>query len=71
MTEINLFYSSIDGYESELSFDSLDAAREYAQKRVGETPEMGTTYAVSSDGIGKIEVDGGCTLADLFPKLAA
>jgi hypothetical protein len=33
---------------------------------VGDHPEMGTRYAISGDGIGKITVENS-TLTDLFP----
>jgi len=51
---ITVRYSSIDGYSEKRKFKTLAGARAYAQKWVGKNPEMGSTYAVSSDGIGKI-----------------
>lgn len=68
--KITVTYSSVDGYREHRSFKTLDDARKYAHRWLGETPEMGQFYAVSHDGIGKIEVSSGAKVADLFPKLA-
>jgi hypothetical protein len=62
---IKVKYSSIDGGRVSRSFKTLKGARKFAQHWVGKNPEIGSSYAVSGDGIGKIEVDG-CPLADLF-----
>lgn len=62
---IKVKYSSVDGYRSTRPFKTLKGARKFAQDRVGKNPEMGSTYAVSGDGIGKIQVEG-CALAELF-----
>ena len=47
---------------------TLEGARRYAQGRVGPAPELGTSYAVSADGVGKVEAEG-CKVAALFPLL--
>jgi hypothetical protein len=65
---IKVFYSSIDGYRKTKSFKTLKGARKYAQQMVGENPDMGSYYAVSFDGIGKVQVDG-VPLAHLFGDL--
>jgi hypothetical protein len=65
---IKVFYSSVDGYRKSKSFKTLKGARKYAQERIGKNPEMGSYYAVSGDGIGKIQVDG-VPLAHLFGEL--
>ena len=63
---IKVKYSSVDGRGGKWrSFKTLGRARVFAQYWVGKNPEIGSTYAVSNDGIGKIEVMG-ATLADLF-----
>lgn len=69
--EIKVKYSTIDRFSQKRTFKTLEGAQKYAQKWVGETPEISTTfqYAVSSDGTGKIEVEG-CSIRKLFPKLA-
>ena len=59
-------YSSIDGYSKTGRFVTLKGARDFARKWVGEHPEIGSTYAVSADGVGKVTVTG-CAVADLFP----
>jgi hypothetical protein len=73
---IKVKYSSVDGGRMSRSFKSLKGARAFAQKMVGKNPEMGSSYAVSGDGIGKIEAYGPAgkltinsqdiVLADLF-----
>lgn len=70
---IKVKYTSVDGYRSTRPFKTLKGARAFAQKYVGKNPDMGSFYAVSSDGIGKITVEG-VPLKDLFgdePKPAA
>lgn len=66
--KIIVTYTSIDGCRDRRPYKSLAAARKFASLMVGEHPEMGGTYAVSGDGIGKVTVEG-CALADLFPLL--
>ncbi len=60
-------YTSCDGYSETRQFHArcIEAAQEWAKNWIG-APEMGSTYAISGDGIGKIEVSG-CSLAELFP----
>ena len=69
--EIKVKYSSIDGYRKYATFKTLKGAQKFAHKWVGEHPDIGMGfgkgYAVSYDGIGKIEVSGDATLKDLFP----
>ena len=69
--KIKVKYSSIDGYHKYATFKTLKGAQKFAQKWVGEHPDIGmgfgAGYAVSYDGIGKIEVAGDATLKDLFP----
>lgn len=56
---IKVRYSSFDSRRGKWrSFKTLRGARKYAQHWIGKHPEMGSTYAVSGDGIGKIEVEG-------------
>jgi hypothetical protein len=63
---IKVRYSSIDGCGTTRTFKSLEGATNYAQKWVGKHPEIGSSYAVSGDGVGKVQVQG-CSLTDLFP----
>jgi len=63
----SLLYTSIDGVEISHECDNLDEARAFAHKWVGRHPEMGSFYAISGDGVGKIECFG-CPLEDLFPE---
>jgi hypothetical protein len=66
---ITVRYSSIDRYRKTRKFKTLAGARRFAHTWVGEHPDLGSTYAVSFDGIGKVTVDG-ATLAELFPPPA-
>jgi hypothetical protein len=65
-THIQVRYSTCDGVRIAKRFKSLAGARRFAQKWVGAHPDIGSAYAVSSDGIGIISVDN-VSLADLFP----
>jgi hypothetical protein len=65
---IKVKYSSVDGYRKVRSFKTLTGARKYAQEWVGKNPDKGSHYAVSDDGIGKIEVEG-VPLDHLFGEL--
>lgn len=66
-TRIKVRYSSVDRHSETREFDTIERAREYAQSWIGRHPEMGRGYAISGDGIGKIEVTG-TNLATLFPE---
>src|SRR6188768_740092 len=63
---ISVSYRSLDHYSETRSFRTLNGAQKYAQKWVGAHPDLGSFYAVSNDGVGRITVKG-CTLAELFP----
>ena len=65
---IVVYYSSIDGCRETRKYKTLEGARRFAQEMIGRTPEMGSYYAVSGDGVGKIEVKG-ISLHELFPML--
>jgi len=65
---ITVRYSSVDGFSQTRRFKTLRGARAFAQKWVGPTPDVGGWYAVSFDGIGKIEV-AGVTIKQLFDML--
>lgn len=64
--EIAVRYSSIDNYSETRKFKTIDGARAYACKWIGPHPTLGTYYAVSDDGVGKITA-AGIALSDLFP----
>lgn len=65
--EIIVRYSSCDGYSERRKFKTLKGAQKFAHKWVGEHPEIGSSYAVSGEGIGKVTVSG-CSLRELFPE---
>lgn len=58
-------YSSVDGFSQTRRFKTLKGARAFATKWVGDSPDIGRYYAVSFDGIGKIDV-AGVSISDLF-----
>jgi hypothetical protein len=64
---ITVRYRSLDQFSESRKFKTLAGARRYAHRRIGEHPEIGSRYAVSGDGIGRITCEG-CTLAELFPE---
>lgn len=64
---IIITYESIDRYKTHRGFTYLSSAQRWAQKWIGKAPTLGSTYAISDDGIGKITVTG-CTLKELFPE---
>jgi hypothetical protein len=66
---ITVRYEAVDHFSKERTFKTLKGAQRFAQKWIGETPELSSWYAVSSDGVGKITCSG-TTLAALFPKVA-
>lgn len=63
--EITVTYRFYDFTKSE-KFHSLADARKFAHEWVGAHPEMGITYAVCEDGVGRITVVG-CSISELFP----
>jgi len=62
---ITLRYTSVDRVSDRRSFRTLAGARKFALDRVGPQDGWGR-YAISDDGIGKIEVVTGITLRELF-----
>lgn len=67
--DIKVSYRSVDRCSKTRRFKTLEGAQRFAQEWVGETPELGTSYAVSGDGIGTVTIEG-ATLQELFPRLA-
>jgi len=66
---IKLKYVASDGFKKTGEFKTLARAQKFAQRYVGETPDLGSDYAVSADGFGVIRVVSGAQLAELFPAL--
>lgn len=62
---INVTYRAVDGAKDKRTFKTLKGAQKFAREMVGDHPEMGSDYAVSGDGIGRVRVTG-CTLQQLF-----
>lgn len=62
---IHILYTAVDGARMNRKFKTMPGARKFAHNMVGRYPEIGNHYAVSGDGIGKIEVTG-ATLTQLF-----
>jgi hypothetical protein len=70
---ITVNYSSVDGTSIKKSYKTIANAAKFARKWVGDRPEIGSRYAASGDGVGKITVQG-CSIIELFtlelPKTA-
>jgi len=63
---VAVIYHSVDGVRIRKWFKTMTGARKFAARMVGEHPEIGMTYAVSGDGVGKVMVRG-ASLDELFP----
>lgn len=66
-----LTYTTVDNIRKRREFATIGVAAAWAQHWVGRNPEFGSTYAMSGDGIGKIEVNRGCEIRKLFEFDAA
>jgi hypothetical protein len=64
-------YRAIDNFTKRGEFRSIAGARRFAKKYLGDEFEIGTGYAVTYDGIGRITVEGTdlYTLLDRKPDL--
>jgi hypothetical protein len=67
-TKISVHYSTIDRFSIRRTFATLAGAQRFAAKYLGDHPEIGRGYAISSDGIGRVTCQG-CALSDLFPAM--
>ncbi len=60
--------TSVDGEPKTRRYSSLSPkAIAFAHAMVGESPEVGSNYAVSGDGVSKITIEG-ASIRDLFPE---
>jgi hypothetical protein len=66
---IRVTYASIDGVRETRRYKTLKGAQKFAHYLIGAHPELGSFYAVSGDGVGRITC-AGCTLRELFPAQA-
>ena len=64
--KITLYFTAVDGCASIKTYDTVEAAQTAAHERVGEYPSLGAGYAISDDGVVKVEAVG-VSLAKLFP----
>jgi hypothetical protein len=55
---ITINYRSVDGYRLTRRYKTVKGARAFAVKWVGKHPDIGSSYAVSFDGIGIIRAEG-------------
>lgn len=62
---ISVSVSSVDGAFKSKQCVSLSEARKFAVYYVGDRPDIGSSYAVSEDGICVVRVTG-CSLEELF-----
>lgn len=72
---LSVYFKTVDHYSESRRFATLEGARAYAQRKIGETPEMGSFYAVSPWGDARITVNGtvgerAASVCDLFPRVA-
>ena len=63
---ITVTYIAADGATGTRRYKTLKGAQAFAWTRVGKTPDLGTSYAVSGDGVVTLYVQG-ATMGDLFP----
>ena len=63
-TAITVRYSSIDGFYASRKFVTLAGARKYIASRLGTYYDIGSYYAVSGDGVGKVTVSGTLVATD-------
>jgi len=64
---VRVAYDSIDRCRKTRTFKTIEGARKWAYEMVGKDAEIGTGYAVSTDGVGKVMVVG-TTLRKLFQR---
>lgn len=64
---IKVVYQAVDGYRKTAMFRTIKGAQRFAHKWVTATPELGSFYAVSPDGIGRVMVEG-CLIREIFPE---
>ena len=62
---ITIIYDSIDGFQEVGTFETINEARAFATRWVGQHPEIAGSYAISGDGVGRIMAQG-ISLDDLF-----
>ena len=72
-TRIRLSYRAIDGYRLTRTYKTLAGARRFAWRWAGRHPEVGSTYAVTFDGVGRVDWSGTLdgkpvTPEDLWPS---
>ena len=62
---IKLHFKTLDGIRKTKKFKTLAGAQKATWDWVGKDAEIGTGYAISTDGVVRVSADG-CTLAELF-----
>lgn len=72
-TDIRLDYVALDGASKHRTYKTLAGARRFAWRWAGRHPEVGSTYAVTFDGVGKVSWSGTLdgkpvTPEDLWPS---
>jgi hypothetical protein len=64
---IKVIYQAVDGYRKTATFRTLKGAQRFAHNWVSARPDVGSYYAVSPDGIGRVMVEG-CSIREIFPE---
>jgi len=62
---IKVRFATLDGIRKTKSFKTLAGARKATWAWAGKDCEVGSSYAISSDGVVRVTVEG-CSLAELF-----
>lgn len=62
----HLLYTSIDGAKKHSRTETIKGARAFVTRRLGDTFEIGSSYAISADGVGKVQIVAGTTWRELF-----
>jgi hypothetical protein len=65
---ITVHVTTVDRFHVSRRYKTLAGAQRFAQHWVGETPEIGSHYAICGDGVAKVVSN--ISLHKLFPKAA-
>ena len=64
--DIRLTCRTVDRCRKTARFTTIEGARRFAHRWIGEQANLGPGYAVSFDGVATLTADG-CSLAELWP----
>jgi hypothetical protein len=55
---IKVRYSSVDGFRKTYTYATVEGAKKKMADLLGQYYDIGPSYAVSGDGIGKVQLEG-------------